>query len=205
MQLFKGDLLFVLLPFVLRKLGCASAAEVTMADRSGEWGIEKGDCESNNHPHEKSFSAFQNKSNNRAVAMATTALFKDETWDLCLINTSPSLLFLAPHLSLSDGGRPELSRSKRWSNGCSLKAPLYPGNHSLYMATSITAATSITSHMSCCPLFVGVVWVWVCVQDSLMEGPSISRQVVLMVTPNKAILTAVLALIEGAESQSYKK
>lgn len=101
MQLFKGDLLFVLLPFVLRKLGCASAAEVTMADRSGEWGIEKGDCASNNHPHEKSFSAFQNKSNNRPVAMATTALFKDETRDLCLINTSPSLLFPSLLTSLS--------------------------------------------------------------------------------------------------------
>lgn len=161
MQLFKGDLVFVLLPFVLRKLGCASAAEVTMADHSGEWGIEKGDCASNNHPHEKSFSAFQNKSNNRPVAMATTALFKDETWDLCLINTSPSLLF---HLSLSDeGSRPELSRSKRWSNGCSLKAPLYPGNHSLYMATSITAATNITSHMSCSPLSGSCVSVGVCI------------------------------------------
>jgi len=127
MQLFKGGLFFVLLPSAPRKFGCASAAEVTMADRSGEWGIKKGDCASNNHPHEKSFSVSQNKSNNRPVAMATTALFKDETWDLCLINTSPSLWFPSLHTSLSlldEGGRTQLSRSKRWSNACSLKPPI---------------------------------------------------------------------------------
>ncbi len=43
-----------------------------------------------------------------------------------------------------------------------------------------------------------------CVQDSLMEGPSIRRQVVLTVTPNKVILTTVLALIAGAESKKKK-
>lgn len=62
---------------------------------------------------------------------------------------------LAPYLSLMK----EADRSPAGLNDglmdVRLKPP-YPGNHSFYVATSITAATNITSHMSCSRLSMRV-------------------------------------------------